>query len=55
MKLPLAEQLKLDTLKVNLSPTSQLPYLGPHIKITKPCPGVPAQSVPPSIRVHPRP
>ena len=35
MKLPLAGQLELDTLLANLSPASQLPYLGPHIKISK--------------------
>jgi hypothetical protein len=36
MKLPLADQLELDTIRANRSPISQLPYLGPHIKITKP-------------------
>jgi hypothetical protein len=48
MKLPLADQLELDTLLANLSPTSQLPYLGPHIKITKLPPGTEerSQSVP---------
>ena len=62
MKLPLADRLELDTLLANLRPTSELPYLGPHIKITKPSPGsVPSQSVPTppgpisvSIRVHSR-
>jgi hypothetical protein len=46
MKLPLADQLELDTLLANRSPTSQLPYLGPKIKILKPNPSV---SNPPSV------
>jgi hypothetical protein len=40
MKLPLAGQLELDTLLANRSPISQLPYLGPKIKILKPNPSV---------------
>jgi hypothetical protein len=46
MKLPLAAQLELDTFLANRSPISQLPYLGPKIKVSKPtnkvhpCPSV---------------
>jgi hypothetical protein len=47
MKLPLADQLELDTLLANLSPISQLPYLGPKIKILKPT--NPSVSNPPSV------
>ena len=47
MKLPLAQQLELDTILANRSPDSQLPYLGPHIKITKkPPPPKPSVSNP---------
>jgi len=62
MKLPLADQLELDTIRANRSPISQLPYLGPHIKITKqPPPGDSSVCPKPpgpifvSIRVHSRP
>ena len=55
MKLPLAAQLALDTLLANLSPISQLPYLGPKIKIVKPSVSNPNKVYTPVHVIKPKP